>query len=182
MRSTTAENTCATLRTLFASYGLPEQVVSNNGPQFTSAVFKEFLKNNGVKQTLTPPYHPASNGAAERSVQILKRSLEKQVLQSKDTLSVSHKLANFLFAYCNTPHTVTGETPASLFLKWSPRTRLSLLHPNIAETVERQQGNQQKHHDGVNQKLQEFKEHDPIQVKDSMEELRNGNRGLWLRD
>ena len=63
------------------------------------------------------------------------------------------------------PHTVTGETPASLFLKRSPRTRLSLLHQNIAEMVERQQDNQQKHHDGVNQKLREFKEHDPIQVK-----------------
>ena len=165
MRSTTAENTCATLRTLFASYGLPEEVVSDNGPQFTSAVFKEFLKNNGVKQTLTPPYHPASNGAAERSVQILKRSLEKQVLQSEDALSVSHKLANFLFAYRNTPHTVTGETPASLFLKRNPRTQLSLLNPNIAETVERQQSNQQKYHDGANQKLREFKEHDPIQLK-----------------
>ena len=79
MSSTTAENMSATLWTLFASYGLPEEVVPDNGPQFTSAVFKEF-KNNGVKQTLTPPYHLASNGAAERSVQILKRSLEKQVL------------------------------------------------------------------------------------------------------
>ena len=136
MRSTTAENTCATLRTLFAFYDLPEEVVSDNGPQFTSAVLKEFLKNNGVKQTLTPHYHQASNCAAERSVQILKRSLEKQVLQSKDALSVSHKLANFLFAYRNTPHTVTGETPVSLFLKRNPRTRVSLLHPNIAETVE----------------------------------------------
>ena len=112
MRSTTAESTCTTLRTLFASYGLPEEIVSDNGPQFTSAVFKEFLKSNGVKQTLTPPYHPASNGAAERSVQILKRNLEKQVLQSRDTLAVSHKLANFLFTYRNTLHTVTGETPA----------------------------------------------------------------------
>ena len=86
MRSTSAESTCDTLRTLFASFGLPEEIVSDNGPQFTSSVFKFFLKRNGVKQTLTPPYHPASNGAAKRSVQILKRSLEKQVLHSKDIL------------------------------------------------------------------------------------------------
>ena len=81
MRSTTAEKTCEVLRTLFASYGLPEEIVTDNGPQFISTVFKTFLRQNGVKQTLVPPYHPASNGAAERSVQILKRSLEKQVLQ-----------------------------------------------------------------------------------------------------
>ena len=98
------------LRTLFASYGLSEEVVSDNGPQFTSSVFKSFLKNNGVKQTLSPPYHPASNRAAERSVQILKRSLERQVLHSKGLLSTDR----------NTPHTVTGETPTSLFLKQAP--------------------------------------------------------------
>ena len=136
MKSTTAENTCNTLRTLFAAYGLPEEVVSDNGPQFTAAVFKNFLKKNGVKQTLVAPYHPASNGAAERLVQILKRSLEKQVLESHNSLPVSHKLANFLFAYRNTLHIVTGETPALMFLKRSPRTRLSLLHPNVAEAVE----------------------------------------------
>ena len=59
---------------------------------------------------------------------------------------------------------------------------ITFLHPNIAETVKRQQGNQRKYHDGANQKLREFNEHDPIQVKNSMEELRNGNRVLWLKD
>ena len=101
-RNTSAESTCDMLCTLFASFGLPEEVVSDNGPQFTSSVFKSFLKNNGVKQTLTPPYHPASNGAAERSVQILKRSLTKQVLHSRDKLSTSRKLVTFLFTYRNT--------------------------------------------------------------------------------
>ena len=51
-RNTSAESTCDILRTLFASYGLPEEVVSDNGPQFTSSIFKSFLKNSGVKQTL----------------------------------------------------------------------------------------------------------------------------------
>ena len=101
MSNTSAESTCDILRTLFASYGLPEEIVSDNGPQFTSSVFKSFLKNNGVKQTLLPPYHPASNEAAERSVQILKRSLEKQVLHFNGLFSTSHELANFLFAYDN---------------------------------------------------------------------------------
>ena len=92
MKNTSAESTVETLRSLFSSYGLPEEIVSDNGPQFTASVFKCFLKNNGIKQTLTPPYH-ASNGAAERSVQNLKRSLEKQVLHSKNSLSTAHKLA-----------------------------------------------------------------------------------------
>ena len=62
MRRTTAEITCITLWTLFVSYGLPEKIVSDKGPRLTSAVFKEFLKSNGVKKTLTPPYHLQLNG------------------------------------------------------------------------------------------------------------------------
>ena len=153
MKSTTAESTCNTLRTLFVAYGLPEEVVLDNRPQFAATVFKNFLKKNGVKQTLVAPYHPASNDAAERLVQILKRSLEKQVLESHNSLSVSHKLANFLFACRNTPHTVTGETPALMFLKRSPRTRLSLLHPNVAEAVESQRQRQQKCHGSLKRSL-----------------------------
>ena len=87
------------------------------------------------------------------------------MLHSGDRLFTSCKLANFLFTYRNTPHTVTGETPASMFLKRRPRTRLSLLHPNTAESVEKQQQNQQKYHDPVNRKLREFKMHDAVQVK-----------------
>ena len=41
--------TIATLRHLFATYGLPEQVVSDNGPQFTSEEFRQFLKSNRVR-------------------------------------------------------------------------------------------------------------------------------------
>ena len=55
-----------TMEVLFARYGIPEEVVSDNGPQLASKEFSQFLKQNGVKFTRVPPYHPASNGAAER--------------------------------------------------------------------------------------------------------------------
>ena len=166
LNSTTAEKTCEILRTLFASYGLPEEIVTDNGPQFISSAFKSFLKRNGVRHTLVPPYHPASNGAAERSVQILKRNLEKQVLQKGAFLPMARRLANFLYAYRNTPHTVTGVTPASLFLKRSPRTKLSLIHPNLAETIEHQQRQQKKSYDSPNAKKREFNTGDRVQVKE----------------
>ena len=59
MTNTDAEHTIEELRILMAEYSLPEEVVSDNGPQFTSELFKEFLKMNGIKQTLVPPYNPA---------------------------------------------------------------------------------------------------------------------------
>ena len=52
--------------------------MSDNGPQFIASECVDFLKQNGVKQTLVRPYHPSSNGAAERTVQILKQALQKE--------------------------------------------------------------------------------------------------------
>jgi hypothetical protein len=46
-----------TLRTLFAAYGLPEEVVSNNGQPFASEQLAKFFKQNAVVHTFTPTYH-----------------------------------------------------------------------------------------------------------------------------
>ena len=83
MVSMTSLKTIEVLRSLFARYGIPEEVVSDNGPQLASEEFSQFLKQNGVKFTRVPPYHPAFNGAAERSVQTAKTFLTKQVLEGK---------------------------------------------------------------------------------------------------
>ncbi|XP_062604119.1 uncharacterized protein K02A2.6-like [Saccostrea cucullata] len=77
VKSTTSSNTIEKLRTWFASVGIPEEIVSDNGPKFTSCEFQDFMKHSGVKHTLVPPYHPQSNGLAERGVQILKKSMKE---------------------------------------------------------------------------------------------------------
>ena len=56
--SMTAARTIEALRTLFARFGLPEEVVSDNAPTFKSEEFETFLKQNGVKHILTPPSLP----------------------------------------------------------------------------------------------------------------------------
>ncbi|CAC5395123.1 unnamed protein product [Mytilus coruscus] len=65
MSSTTSEKTINALRCLFSSHGIPPEIVSDNGPQFTSSEFETFLKKNRVKPILSAPYHPTSNGEAE---------------------------------------------------------------------------------------------------------------------
>ena len=87
---------------------------------------------------------------------------------------MSHRLANFLFAYRNTPHTTTGVTPTSLFLKWLLRTQLSLLSPNLAEIVEKQQRQQKKYHNSPTSKLHKFTNGDKAQVQ-----VFNGKTGKW---
>ena len=62
---------------MFATDGLPVQVVTDNGPQFISKEFAEFVGQNGIKHVRSSPYHPASNGQAERVIQILKSNQTK---------------------------------------------------------------------------------------------------------
>ena len=55
--NTTAERTIEILRSLFSRFGLPNQIVSDNGPQFTSDTYHQFCVNNGIRRTLIAPYH-----------------------------------------------------------------------------------------------------------------------------
>lgn len=168
MRSTTTTKTLEVLRAWFARFGLPEECCTDNGPQFTSEEFAVFMKQNGIKHTLVPPYHPASNGAAERSVQILKQALakeEEKVKRGAQKRPIQHVLANFLMQYRSTPHSVTGQTPAELFLGRKTRTRFSNLLPNLEEHMKDQQGKQQRQHDRSRVKGRELNAQDTVQVR-----------------
>ena len=58
MTSTTVQKTIDILCRIIASYGLPEQLVSDNGPQFVAKEFEEFIYDNGIKHIRSAPYHP----------------------------------------------------------------------------------------------------------------------------
>ena len=77
VNSVTSAITIQKLRSMFATHGLPRVVVSDNGSVFTSNEFQEFITKNGVHHIRIAPYHPASNGLAERAVQTLKEGLKK---------------------------------------------------------------------------------------------------------
>ena len=83
MGSMTSLKTIEVLHSLFACYGMPEEVFLDNTPQLASEEFSQFLKQNGPKFTWVPPYHPASSGAAECSVQTAKTVLTKQMLDGE---------------------------------------------------------------------------------------------------
>ena len=82
MSSTTSTATIQCLRDIFARFGLPERIVTDNVPNFTSAEFSYFLKQNGIKQTTYAPYHPAS----EQAVKIFKIATKKMTVGSLQNL------------------------------------------------------------------------------------------------
>ena len=162
MTSTTTSKTIDVLRHLFSSYGLPNQLVSDNGPQFTSDEFQVFLKSNGIKHSRTAPYHPATNGAAERFVQTLKKSIK---VGRGDRRSSQHKLASFLLTYRSTPHSVTGVAPCQLFLNRQIKTIWNLVKPTtVDQTVANNQANQKNTHD-LHARQRNFNIGDPILVQ-----------------
>ena len=128
MKSSTTEKTLEVLESLFSRYGLPRQLVSDNGPQFTAFEFEECMRANGIKHLLSAPYHPGANGDAERFVQTFKKSLRAG---KDDSGTVPQKLARFLLTFRATPHATTGVAPAELFLKSQVCTRLDLLKPSV---------------------------------------------------
>ena len=144
MKSITATATIKELRRLFATHGLPEQLVSDNGPQFTSSEFAEFIKANGIKHIRCAPYHPSSNGCAERFVQTFKRAMASGIHSS---LSREQQLMSFLLTYRTSAHSTTGVSPCKLFFNRELRTQLDLLFPNVRRRVEEKQASQKKQHD-----------------------------------
>lgn len=62
----------------FSAHGLPDVIVSTNGPNLVSAEIKDFLRGNGMEHVRTTLYHPSSNGLPERAVKTLKKSFSKQ--------------------------------------------------------------------------------------------------------
>ena len=158
MSSTTSQSTILELRKLFAAYGLPEHVISDNGPQFVSTEFENFLKMNGIRHTCSAPYHPQTNGEAERFVQILKQFLRAEKL---DKCSVQTKVSRFLLSYRSTPNSTTGRTPSELFLKRNIRTRLDLFKPSVLEMVTQNQSKQKYHHDKQSQ-MRSFEIGEPV--------------------
>ena len=142
--STTAARTIEALRLLFASYGVPNQLVSDNGPQFVSKEFADFMAGNAVKHIRVAPYHPASNGLAERFVQTFKKAMSAA---RNDGASLSQKLCRFLLTYRSTPHATTQVAPCELFLKRTIRTRLDAIRPNYSGTVCDKQALQKELHD-----------------------------------
>eukprot|EP00733_Pompholyxophrys_punicea_P001154 Pompholyxophrys_punicea_v1_NODE_512_length_1796_cov_6.566341.p1 type:complete len:182 gc:universal NODE_512_length_1796_cov_6.566341:1185-640(-) len=132
MGSTTCEKTIAVLSRLFASFGNPERLVSDNGAQFHAQEFQEFVKMRGIRHSFSAPYYPATNGAAENMVKSFKRAYQKL---RQEGLTVDEAVTTFLGTYRSTPHSTTGETPAKRMFGREIRTRLSLIYPSVLPEI-----------------------------------------------
>ena len=155
MQTTTSQNTIKSLMAIFAIHGLPERIVTDNGPQFCSEEFENFLKVNGIRHTLSAPYHPATNGEAERFVQTFKNAMKSY---NANASTVHTCIPKFLLSYRTTPHTTTGVCPSLLLMGRRIRSKLDLMLPDAKST------NEEK----MFRKLEEIKKIRSFEVEDKV--------------
>ena len=111
MRSITARNVIFALKRFFSLYGIPNNIVLDNGPPFTSYEYQIYLTSRNIKHHKTCPLWPQANGQVERFVPSLNKVSPTAFLERKDWKLEIYK---FLFSYRNCPHTTTKIPPSDL--------------------------------------------------------------------
>ena len=132
---------------------MPEELITDNGRQFISREFEEFLAQHGIRHRRTAFYHPQANGEVERFNRVVKDCLK--TARADDT-PPKEALRSMLAAYRATPQATTGRSPTELMcgrkmvlplevLKSKPRTHVHFTDPT--PRVEKQQRKQKQYAD-----------------------------------
>ena len=155
----------AKMKNIFAHHGVPELLVTDNGPQFVSSDFRKFAQDWNFTHQTTSPHFPQANGAAESAVKVA-----KDMLKQDDVFLA-------LLSYRATSIPELGASPAELMFGRKIRTTLPVaprclvpqtqdheeLRERDAAWKERQRKNFDRHH-GVRQ-LPELQPDEPVLVK-----------------
>ena len=137
---------------IFARHGIPEVVISDNGPQYASEAYTSFSREYRFKHLTSSPYHPQGNGEAERAVKIIKSLLKK---------TGDYYLA--LLAYRSTPLEI-GYSPSELLMGRRLRSTVPAAQKQFVPKIpdpskviardlalkERQKENHDTHHEPMN--------------------------------
>ena len=157
-----------------ARHGIPDIIISDNGPQFSSSWFQQFSKEYVFQHHTSSPYHPQSNGMAEKikspkAVQTIKNILQKVTEDKKDFYLA-------LLDLTNTPITKDTGSPVQRLMGIRTRTLLPTTHQllipkNIEQKIERkiqhQKDKQKFYYD------RQAKQLPPLNVGDKVKTLKN---------
>lgn len=121
------------LKKQFCRFGIPRQIVSDGGPQYTSSEFQRFTEEWGILHHMTSPGHPSSNGKAESGVKIMKTLMMKCAESGTDQYEA-------VLEQRNTPRQDTGLSPAEMMFGRKARTMIPSYHPAVNPSRKRDKG------------------------------------------
>ena len=127
--STAATPTISCLERVFATHGLPNKAISDNGPPFTSYKVRNFMAENKINHHKITPLWPQGNAEAENFMKPLKKCIQAAYMENK---SWRTELYKFLLNYRATPHSTTKIAPATALFGRTIRSKL----PGLPATVE----------------------------------------------
>ena len=133
MKSTTATAVIKIIKSCFATHGLPEEIVTDNGPQFVAEEFKSYLTEHGIKHRRVTPYWPQANSEVERFNRTLEKATRAAHAEGKNW---KNEIDIFLLNYRATAHCTTGKAPAVLLFGRNIRTKLPSLSTQTAAAPE----------------------------------------------
>ncbi|XP_033095739.1 uncharacterized protein K02A2.6-like [Anneissia japonica] len=109
------------LNTIFATYGIPVTVRTDNGPPFNRGEFSQFAQYSGFKHRKVTPLRPRANGEVERMMRNLKKLYRTATVEQQNWRQA---LNRYLRNHRATPHSSTGMPLATLMFGREIRTRL----------------------------------------------------------
>ena len=126
MNNHTAHTTARVLyNNFFSVFGFPQKLMSDQGTKFTGDVIAAMCKLLGIERIRTMPYHPQTNGSAERVHQTLQRMIGK--LNPEKHRKWPEHIGSVLIAYNATQSQVTGYSPYFLMFGRRPQLPVDLL-------------------------------------------------------
>ena len=120
LHSTTSRVLVQEMKAIFTELGVPNVIVSDGGPQYTSIEFKDFMKQWQIEHKVSSPRNPQSNGMAERCVQTMKASLMKTLEEEARRLLIA------LLTYKTTPLSHRLPSPEELLNSRKYKTLLPM--------------------------------------------------------
>ncbi|CAF1095885.1 unnamed protein product [Brachionus calyciflorus] len=113
----------------FCKYGIPNQILTDQGTQFQSKLLDIIYEYFDVKKLKTTPFHPQCDGQSERSVQTVKTMIKSYI--DEDQLTWDENLSKYSFAYNTSEHEATKFTPFELMFGRKPKIPIDILIPNF---------------------------------------------------
>ena len=141
LQNISAKSVIPRLENIFATFGIPLTVKSDNGAPFNGNDFAEFATEYGFTHRRITPLHPMANGSAEKFMQPLQKAIKTAHTEG---LNYKREIVKFLQNYRATPHPATLLSPAEIMFSRKPKTTLPALKPQIDDRYVRERDVQYK--------------------------------------